>query len=338
MRRFTIAGLLALVLLLAGFAVPADATSVKPMLRGLLDRKGMPASTYFDELDGFVVKVDWTDLQPDAFGPLAADNAIDQALAAVRTTPGASQLQLKLRVLGGVSAPDWAKHLGGDPVNVYRGAHVFTMGRFWTADYGDAYADLQQKLAARYDGAPEVAETVMSRCTIMTAEPFLRADRADTRTRDALLAAGFTVKADTQCLHQQTAAHRVWKRTRSALSADPYDSLAPDGTYTTDVDFTRKQMQYCRKKLGARCVLENDSVSSPLLPEPYPTLYGYIEDLGAPIAYQTRNAQRIGDAMAALNWAADHGANHVELNTDYPNYDLDQLRAVRQRLRANPTG
>jgi hypothetical protein len=84
-------------------------------------------------------------------------------------------------------------------------------------------------------------------------------------------------------------------------------------------------------------VLENDSISSPLLPEPYPTLYGYIEQLGPPIAYQTRNAQRIGDAYAALNWAADHGANHVELNVDYPNYDLSQLRAVRQRLRANPT-
>ena len=60
--------------------------------------------------------------------------------------------------------------------------------------------------------------------------------------------------------------------------------------------------------------------------------------LGAPIAYQTRNSARIGDPYATLNWAADHHANHVELNTDYQNYDLSKLRAARQRLRSNPTG
>jgi hypothetical protein len=337
MRSRFVAVFVALAVLFSLHTVGSEAATLKPMLRGLLDRKGMPTSAYFSELDGFVVKVNWSDLQPESFGPIVANNAIDQAIAAVRTTPGASQLQLKLRVLGGVEAPEWAKHEGGDPVNVYKGARVFTMGRFWTPDYGVAYNDLQEKLAAKYDAVPEILETVMSRCTIMTAEPFLRADRDDTRTRDAMLAAGFNVRDDTVCLREQTLAGRAWKRTRSALSADPYDNLAPDGTYTTDVEFTRKQMQYCRRKLETRCVLENDSVSSPLLPEPYPTLYRYMEALGPNIAYQTRNATRIGDAYAALNWAADHGANHVELNMDYPNYDLDQLRTVRQRLRANPT-
>jgi hypothetical protein len=211
------------------------------------------------------------------------------------------------------------------------------MGRFWTTAYGQAYADLQNKLAAIYDTVPEVSETVMSRCMIITAEPFLRADRKDTRTRDAMLAAGFTVDADTTCLREQTRAQDVWAQTRSALSADPYDRLAPDGKYTTDVEFTRQMMVDCRSVLANRCVLENDSISQPLLPEPYPTMYGYIDNLGIPIAYQTRNPSRIGDWYATLNWAADHHANHVELNTDYPNYDLTKLRAARQRLRSNPT-
>lgn len=307
------------------------------MLRGLLDRKGPPSDAYINELDGFVVKVNWSALQPDSFGPIVANNAIDNAINWVRNTPGAADLSIKLRVLGGIYAPGWAKRQGGAPVNVYSGKHVFTMGRFWTSDYGAAYRDLQNKLAARYDGVPEIAETVMSRCTIMTAEPFLRANRKDTRTRDAMLAAGFTVDADTTCLREQTAAHDAWKQTRSGLTADPYDRLASDGTYTSDVDFTVSVLQDCRSALGARCVLENDSISSPLLPEPYPTLYGDIEQLGVPIAYQTRNPSRIGDPYATLNWAADHHANHVELNTDYPNYDISKLRDARQRLRANAT-
>ncbi|HVT75934.1 MAG TPA: hypothetical protein VHD87_02810 [Acidimicrobiales bacterium] len=338
MRRFTTAVFLALAVLLSGQIPDASGATVKPMLTGLLDRKGMPSSAYIPELDGYVVKVNWADLQPTSFGPIAANNAIDKAITAVRTTPGASHLRLKLRVLGGIYAPAWAKQQGGAPVNVYKGKHVFTMGRFWTADYGTAYADLQNKLAARYDAVPEIVETVMGRCTILTDEPFLRADRKDTRTRDALLAAGFSVDADTTCLHDETAAHAVWQQTRSALTADPYDRLSPDGTYTPDVNFTQRVMVDCRNALGSRCVLENDALSSPLLGGQYPTLYGDIEALGPPIAYQTRNAKRIGDAMGALNWATDHGANHVELNTDYSNYDLDQLRAVRQRLQANPTG
>ena len=336
--RIRIAALLLALVALFNAPVPsANAVTIKPMLRGLLDRKGAPSSAYINELDGFVVKVNWSSLQPDSFGPIVSDNAIDTAINWVRTTPGASGLSLKLRVLGGIYAPGWAKQQGGAPVNVYSGKHVFTMGRFWTSDYGAAYRDLQTKLAALYDDVPEIAETVMSRCTIMTAEPFLRANRKDTRTRDALLGAGFTVDADTGCLRQQTAAHDVWKQTRSALSADPYDRLAPDGTYTSDVDFTVSLLHDCRTALGARCVLENDSIASPLLAEPYPTLYGDIEHLGAPIAYQTRNPSLIGDPYATLNWAADHHANHVELNTDYPNYDLSKLRAARQRLRANPT-
>ncbi len=315
----------------------ADAT-VKPVITGLLDRKGMPSSAYVPRLDGFVVLVSWADLQPTAFGPIAQGNAIDRAVAAVRTTPGASHLRLKLRVLSGIDAPAWAKDLAGGPVKVYHGRKLYTLGKFWTPAFGAAYEDLQAKLAARYDAEPEVVEVVISRCTVMTAEPFLRAVRPDTRTMESMVAGGYTANTDEVCQREEIDAHRVWTTTRAGLTLDPYDRLLTDATAVQDEAFTEQMMDYCRRTLGTRCVLENNAVAAPLLPEPYPTMYRAITTRGAPIGYQTRNAQRIGDWYQALTWSAEEGANHVELNITYPTYDKAQLEAARVGLKANPTG
>jgi len=315
----------------------ADPT-LKPVISGLLDRKGMPSSAYVPRLDGFVVLTTWADLQSTAFGPVAEGNAIDRAVAAVRTSPGASHLRLKLRVLAGVDAPGWAKALGGGPVNVHHGRKVYTLGKFWTPAFGLAYEDLQAKLAARYDAEPEVAEVVISRCSVLTAEPFLRAVRPDTRTMESMVAGGYSDTADEVCQRQEIDAHGVWATTRAGLTLDPYDRLLPDATAVQDGAFTEEIMGYCRRTLGARCVLENNAVSAPLLLEPYPTMYRAIKERGGPIGYQTRNAQRIGDWYQALTWSARQGANHVELNITYPTYDRAQLQAARVKLKANPSG
>jgi hypothetical protein len=316
----------------------ATAAALKPVLTGVLDRKGMPAASLVAGLDGFVVKANWADIQPGASGPIAANNAVDKAVAAVRALPAGTNYHLKLRIEAGVYAPAWAKSLGGAPVSYYKGKQVLTFGRFWTPAFGAAYADLQSKLAARYDVTPEIVETEISRCTVLDAEPFLRANRADLRTMQAMVAAGYTAAADEVCQREEVGAHQVWQQTRSGLALDPYDRIQADGTVVLDEAFTEQMMGYCRTSLGPRCVLENNGISSPTLPAPYPAMYAAMAASGPPIAFQTADPKRIGDWYATLVWAAGHGANHVELNTGYPTYDQTRLQSARAGLRANPTG
>src|SRR5207302_9139935 len=107
-----------------------------------------------------------------AFGPITANNDIDQAIAAVRALAPQYDMHLKLRVLAGASAPDWAKQLDGGAVQL--DTFGDTIGEFWASGFGSAYADLQTKLAALYDNVPEIFQVEISRCMIWTAEPFLR--------------------------------------------------------------------------------------------------------------------------------------------------------------------
>jgi hypothetical protein len=164
-----------------------------------------------------------------------------------------------------VESPRWAKRLGGRPVHL-RDPHDHQSGtvpRFWTAAFGTAYADLHRRLAARYDADPVVAEVVVSRCTTFYAEPFIR-QTSDRKSRRALLRAGYTEAADKRCHRQEIDTHQVWSRTRSGLALNPAQFLTRKGRRTVDDSFTIAMMRYCERKLGPRCVLENNSIRSPI--------------------------------------------------------------------------
>jgi hypothetical protein len=311
---------------------------LKPPVGGLLDRDGAPPSSYAGvAVRGFVVKAYWRDLQPAAGGGLAADNAIDQAVAQVRqlnaTHPGAD-LGLKVRLYAGVYAPAWAKTLGGAPVTVTnpQSQATDTIGRFWTDEFGRAYADLQNKLAERYDGVAEVREVVISRCTTFFAEPFIR-DKGDKTTVANLLDAGFTVDADRVCHQQQIEAHKVWQQTRSDLELNPYQDITRKGVRSVDEGFTETMMRYCRSTLGRRCVLENNSLTSP---PKYPAMYAAMKALGPPLAFQTATSNKVGDLQQALQLAVTEGADSVELPQGYTNEPPDALAAVNAALSRNP--
>ena len=93
----------------------APSGPLKPVLQGLLDRDGQPPAPYVGTaVRGWVVKAYWKDLQKSPGSPLTDNNAIDQAIVAARKLG----VGLKLRVYTGIYAPDWAKSLGGGPVNV----------------------------------------------------------------------------------------------------------------------------------------------------------------------------------------------------------------------------
>jgi hypothetical protein len=304
---------------------PASAViTPKPLLSGVLDRNGPPPDSLRDVVDAYVVQVTWSKLQPTrhSFRTRALDRAFRQARH--------SGSRVKLRVLAGVHAPGWAKRLGGAPVSM-RDPHDGQRGtvpRFWTASFGSAYADLQRRLASRYDDRPVLAEVVISRCTTFYAEPFVR-QTSDRASRKALRRAGYTVARDKRCHHQEVAAHRVWKRTRAGLALNPAQFVTRGGGRTVDTGFTIAMMRSCRNTLGRRCVLENNSIRSPIasLGDQYHRMYAAMARRAPTLGFQTATAERIGSCADTLDWAADRGASYVEIP-----WNADEAGCTRQVL------
>jgi hypothetical protein len=297
----------------------ASPLDLKPVLRGLLDRDGVPPPTYLGSLAGYVVNVHWNQLQPTSGAALAADNPIDQAITQVRALNATdhTHLGLKVRIFAGVWAPDWVKSLGGAPVTVVnpQGGQTGTVGRFWTDAFGQAYDRLETLLAGEYDQVAEVREVTIARCTTFFDEPFIR-DASDPSTVSALIDAGYTLEADMTCQRQEIDAATVWKHTHSDLSVNPYQAINQDRTVSTDLAFTDLMMSYCRQVLGPACVLENNSLRVPPQPN-YEAMYEQMLSLGQPIAFQTATGQRVGNLQEALQYAVTLGANSVELPGGY---------------------
>jgi hypothetical protein len=332
------AATLAACVLLAPTAPPAVAATavVKAPVVGLVDRHHVPPSAVAGVVRSFVVDVPWATLQPVQGGPLVHPNPIDAAIAQAR----AGGFALKLRVEAGIAAPQWAKTLDGPPMTFYytdatvssAGTVAGTVGRFWTPAFSAAYAALQVRLAAAYDGVPEIRETTVTQCQTIFAETYLR-NAKDPRNTSALLADGFTRAGDDQCHAAQLQAHRVWKRTRSEVAFNPYQGIAPTGAVTQDTAYTLGQMDGCRQVLARMCVLANFSLSSDRIADPeYGAIYEHMRALGAPIDFQTATAAKIGDYAKAITFASDLGASSVELPSGYATWPLPTLASLAARF------
>jgi hypothetical protein len=320
---------------------PTSSSSLKPILSGLLDRNGAPPAAYVISLGGFVVNVHWADLQPLSSGPLTSNNAIDVAITTVRALNAEYHLDLglKIRVSAGVWAPNWAKDLGGSPIALINPQNSAdgTIGRFWSEQYGAVYDHFEALLAAKYDDVAEIREVTISRCSTFYDEPFIR-QTGYTPNVTALLAAGYSLAADATCQREEIQANSVWHHTHSDLAFNPYEAIDADGSIRTDTLFTVSMMQYCRQVLGSACVLENNSLRTPVQPG-YVSMYSSMTALGQPIAFQTATASRVGDLSATLTDAITLGANSVELPGGYeslgtPASFASTTRALAARLNA----
>jgi hypothetical protein len=311
-------------------------STLKAPISGLIDRHHAPKATHSGIVRAFVVNTTWASLQPEQGGPIAHPNDIDRAIALARS----KGYTLKLRVRAGIDAPEWAKRLDGSPVPMrYTAATVKkagqsagTIGRFWTPRFGAAYDDLQAKLAAAYDGVPEIRQTDITRCSTIFAETYLR-NTKDSANAKALVAAGFTRAADDVCHTEQVASHTIWKRTLSNLAMNPYQAIAADGSVKQDLKYSLSEMRSCREVLGARCVLENHSLSSSRIKDSsYTAIFAEMKRLGGPFAFQTATAAKIGDYNAVLKWAAEYGAESVELPTGYESWPMAGLKKAAARF------
>jgi hypothetical protein len=305
--------LIALILCAAAAAVPA-AAAPKPPLCGLVAMGRVHFQKTGDDPDnslkepnahpgiyvGAVILAKWSQLQPT---PGALDTTtIDTGLAAIRRYNAAhprTPLAAKLRIFAGPSAPAWAKSTGGAPVTVTIDGAPAQIGRFWAPPYRDAWRQLQQSLAARYDTDPLIAEVAASSCAVATAEPFGVHVFAD--SLPALRAAGFSDAAYKACLVGVADDYAAWQHTPIDYTFGIFRDT-DSGSPVRDPEFTIQAMKTWRARMDGRGVLATHGLRAPL-PAGLEPIYQTMQALGPPISFQTLQPHIDLDAAVRLGLA-----------------------------------
>jgi hypothetical protein len=276
---------------------------------------------------GLVVIASWKQLQPRPDSEIGDDNVIDQALAQVRAYNERNPdrpLGVKLRVWGGFEAPEWAKELGGEPINtVHRNKHR-TVGRFWSPAYRQAWAHLQQLLAARFDKRPLIKEVSVTACMSYTAEPFFVP--VEDSVMQPLRATGFTDAAYKECLAHAVADYAPWRESRLVLSVNPLRTALGQGM--GDPAFTERLMRNCRQDIGRRCVFDNHDLDTNLA-KPLYRIYDTMKQLGPEIEFQT-GPKTPKDFDGTIKMGVSYGASSIELYQDYGGFPLVPDARLRQ--------
>jgi len=341
--------ILVAVVLGTGLGLSAQDEKVKPPIRGLVSmgayrfvgRGGEPVNT-LDPLNakpgifgGLVVVASWAQLEPSQGGDIDPDNVIGKALEQVRAYNAANTakpLAVRLRVWGGFMAPDWAKNIGGAPIQAVHNGTPRTVGHFWSPEYRKAWASMQARLAAKYESRPLIREVAMTSCMSFTAEPFFLPTEDGVQT--AVRGAGFNDGAYKECLRQGIQDFAGWTASRIVLSVNPLRTGPNQGN--GDPQFTMNIMRACRTTLGPRCVFDNHDLDvtpgTALVP-----IYALMKELGPEIVFQTLNTTP-KDFDGVIKAGVAHGASAIELWQDYggfPNVDNDTLKRWAQLVEAN---
>ena len=337
--------------LFTGSALDADDRPAKPPIRGLVSMGafkfvgsgGDPVNT-LEPLNakpgifgGIVIIASWAQLQPEPTSEIENGNVIDKAMAEVRDYnarhPG-KPLAVRLRIWGGFKAPGWAMKLGGLPIAAVHNNKNRRVGRFWSLEYRQAWARLQEKLAAKYDSWPLIREVSMTSCMSFTAEPFF--SPSEDSVQEPIRAAGFTEAAYRECLRNGLADYAPWKSTRIVLSVNPLRTGLNQGP--GDPEFTEQIMRDCRKTLGARCVFDNHNLDTNL-PRPLVRIYALMKQLGPEIVFQTGGTNP-KDFEGTIKMGVAQGATSIELWQDYGGFPLvpdETLKRWAAMVEANKT-
>ena len=311
--------------------------TVKPELSGLVDRTGAPSASLAPYMGGWVVNVDWSQLQPASSASIASNNPIDQAIALIHSTPAYSAMHLRIRIFAGIDSPSWVDAMSGGSVYVYNSAagQGGQVPRFWTSPVEQAYAHLQALLAAEYDTNPLIEDVTTSGCMTVFAEPLIR-EVTDKTSVANLIAAGYTEAADQTCQEDAIAAQGAWAHTHSSIALNPYQAISGSGSVSIDEAFTQTLMAYCHSTLGNRCTLGNNSIRTASLGTQYNQMYTSMKGTGPTLYFQTAQAKLVGNLQSTVCWAIAEGANDVELPSGYQTLlTTTQMKADDQALTVN---
>ncbi len=197
-------------------------------------------------------------------------------------------------------------------------------------------------MSDKYKGTTAVSEVTLARCGTRYSEPLIRQSSVELNRR-AALSNGYTYVADYTCLTNEidmfdarniAKTGKLFKNTRVSFAVNPYQAFSPPSGRTANQD-TLNLMDYCRSRLGKRCVLGNNSIRFPEKDDAYTAIYSKQKALGKPLYYQTATPVKIGDWQKTLEWAVQQGASSVELNEAYISYDKTALSLYAEKLRAN---
>jgi hypothetical protein len=291
-------------------------------------------------ISGIVVNDTWQDLQPQREGQPIRVTTIEKALREVRAyngTPG-RLLTVRLRIWGGIDAPAWAKRIGG-PISICDQdalpcprAALRTVGAFWSRAYEEAWQDVQQQLAARYDRDRTIGDVAVTSCDSLTDEPFVQPE--DAYSKANLLRAGYTDARYKTCLADAVARDYLpfWNRTWLVFSFNPF-RMIQQSPPSTDLAFTKATIVSCRQHMPRRCVLNNQTLGkftpppspaprqTPSLAQDYYAMWRFMRAQGSPISFQTASSLNLtaawGSSRAGWNAAAQlahrFGASSLEL-------------------------
>ena len=283
---------------------PAPPQSLKPLVGGLLsmgtfDNQLADANSMPGVLSGEVINVTWRQLQPHSSDELDL-TSIDSALARVRDYnmryPD-HPLKVILRVNSADDAPDWVKKLDGGPVPVLvRRNRPLEIPLFWTDHYLQAWRNLQNRLAAKYDSDPLIVQVSNTTCANLDDESYVTSHDSDSIL--ALFKAGYSNQQFIDGLMRSIHDYDAWQHTRVDFTQNPFEVLAiktgPDGKphgvrQSLDTATTIRIMTAFRHELGLRAIISNHNLNSVIF-KANRDLYPAMKALGKPIEFQTASA------------------------------------------------
>lgn len=339
---------------------------LKPQTAGLAlrDFSQLDPNTSIDLLkivNSFIVKAYWKDIQPQENGELRHPNVIDDALTSVRQmnlqNPGLN-LNLKIRLYCGIYSPEWVKAKAGT-FTLYKGGKN-TSGptegevvKFWKPEFLSAFANVQSKLAAAYDNAPEITETVNGGTGITYAEAMIR--NVGTSGRGNPNSASFsksdyTSQKDVNAIKSTIDAMKAWKHTRVSMVFTPFYVIQAQRV-DEDLNVTKEILNYFVNTFGAQSVLGNNGLRDKnsgdkaerweeggSLDKVYDFLQNYNKTKNIGIYFQTATLQRIGNLSSALEQGIERGAGMIELPMGSKgltkNLSISDLKKYDQMLEA----
>jgi hypothetical protein len=310
----------------------------RSLIRGLGNRDQTPQVSEYPT----TLKVQWSALQPGLVeAPFVHPNPIDDAIA--------SGEAFRVRIMGGIYAPPWAKAVAGmyetyDPPAC--DTVIGTVPRWWDPDFIAAYDRTIAHFEAEYGGEPLVKSLVLFSPMVQFAD-FIRGFGCEVN-RQNFTAAGGTFEKDKAALYAALDSHeRHLTYTRTILSVAPwqYVFVRTDGGLgvNNNMPETLAAMDYCRQVMGLQCILQNNSIRwydsngdgqpdfGPAPVSAYDQIFDHMVFLGAPFSFQTAESAKFNEHPGILDdtvqHACDIGANYVELPGNYDSH-LTEVQKV----------
>jgi len=334
-----------------------QSTDLKQPLSGLvcrdfdrIDVAGGADDAMMKITNGVIIQLYWKDIQTKENGEIIRGNRVDQAIDWVRKFKAkyGVDIPIKIRLYCGAFSPDWLLSKGSFTLMEER------MPKYWETYYINAFADVQQKLAAIYDNVPEISEIVDGATGLKSAENFIRPFGDNGKKQEIgqiFLQAGYTQQNDHDAIIKSFDAMKVWKRTLVSCCFSSYQYLDSRGNAYETADGTMPFINSFVNTLGKQAVIGNNGLRTTAGNhgedfaeggERY-KLYNYFkkmhDEYGVRVYFQTSTTKRSGSTLSpVVEDGIKYGAEYIELPTaprEYREMLGNDLESLNQKVRTN---